>query len=174
MNATDPVSLLLSRLRGTKENATGWTAFCPAHDDRHDRSLSISRGDDGRALVHCFAGCEPERIVAAVDLSMADLFPRLLAGWGNGANRRTGEMEGTTTMTSSAPPPHSGLTLPEYAAAKRLDLGRLRSWGLSDAFSIRGGRPSVSRIAMEPATRRLSVFDCGSTRAQTVMAASSG
>ncbi|MDA0179738.1 hypothetical protein OJ997_05495 [Solirubrobacter phytolaccae] len=35
----------------------------------------MSEGDDRRALLHCFAGCEPRAIVAALGLSWADLFP---------------------------------------------------------------------------------------------------
>ena len=46
---------------------------CPAHDD-HEPSLSISVGDDGRVLLHCFAGCKPEQVVAALGLKMRDLF----------------------------------------------------------------------------------------------------
>jgi hypothetical protein len=34
----------------------GWTARCPAHDDRNP-SLSITEDRDGRVLLHCFAGC---------------------------------------------------------------------------------------------------------------------
>lgn len=31
--------------------------------------------DDGRTLIHCFAGCEPGAILAALGLTLADLFP---------------------------------------------------------------------------------------------------
>jgi hypothetical protein len=50
------------------------TARCPAHDDRSP-SLSVAEGVDGRTLIYCHAGCPPERIVAALGLSWADLFP---------------------------------------------------------------------------------------------------
>lgn len=49
------------------------TARCPAHDDRR-ASLSVAAGDDGRALVYCFAGCPTPEVVEALDLDMADLF----------------------------------------------------------------------------------------------------
>jgi len=42
-----------------------WMARCPAHDDRKP-SLSIRDGDDGRVLVRCHAGCEQERVIAAL------------------------------------------------------------------------------------------------------------
>jgi hypothetical protein len=34
----------------------GWMCKCPAHDD-NGPSLSITNGNDGRLLLHCFAGC---------------------------------------------------------------------------------------------------------------------
>lgn len=72
-----PIGLVLSRLgsNGVKPNGSGssWTARCPAHDDRQS-SLSVTIGDDGRALVKCFAGCDAESIVAAMGLQMKDLF----------------------------------------------------------------------------------------------------
>jgi len=46
---------------------------CPAHDD-HKPSLSVSEGDEGRVLLHCHAGCGSEAVVAALGLTMADLF----------------------------------------------------------------------------------------------------
>lgn len=45
---------------------------CPAHPDRQ-ASMSIT-GIEGQVLVHCHAGCETPDIVAAVDLTMADLY----------------------------------------------------------------------------------------------------
>ena len=52
----------------------GWKAKCPAHTDRHP-SLSITEGEDGGIRLKCFsAGCTTEAIVAAVGLTMADLF----------------------------------------------------------------------------------------------------
>jgi hypothetical protein len=36
--------------------------------------LSIARGEDGRVLLHCFAGCATDAILAALKLSRRDLF----------------------------------------------------------------------------------------------------
>jgi AAA domain/Toprim domain len=47
-------------------------AQCPAHDDRKP-SLAI-KGIEGQALLYCFAGCITEDVLAALDLSMADLY----------------------------------------------------------------------------------------------------
>jgi hypothetical protein len=40
--------------------------------------LSLAEGDDGRILLHCFAGCSVADVMAAVGLSVADLFPQRL------------------------------------------------------------------------------------------------
>jgi hypothetical protein len=65
---------LLDRLEGVRKAGRGWIARCPAHADR-SASLSISEGDDGRVLLHDFAGCEVADVLAAVGLTLADLFP---------------------------------------------------------------------------------------------------
>lgn len=64
---------VLTRFPGAKRSGAGWQARCPAHEDRTP-SLTISEGDDGRTLVHCHAGCTAEDIVAAVGLTLRDLF----------------------------------------------------------------------------------------------------
>ena len=74
-----PVDRLLERLERVKVTGPGrWSASCPGplhnNGDRNP-SLSISIGDDARALVRCFAGCEVSTIVAAIGLELSDLFP---------------------------------------------------------------------------------------------------
>jgi len=71
--AVDPLELLLSRLQRAKQHGERYLACCPAHDDKSP-SLSLTRGEDGRALVHCYAGCEPHDVLAAVGLGLRDLF----------------------------------------------------------------------------------------------------
>ena len=75
---------LLSRLEGAKRSQAGWAARCPSHDD-HNPSLSISEGDDGRILLHCWAGCRTADVLAALGMSWRDLFP---AGQKAGRRRR--------------------------------------------------------------------------------------
>lgn len=75
-----PLTLVIKALYAhgcdPKQNGKGFKAKCPAHNDRNP-SLSISEGDDGRALVKCHSnkGCTTERIVKAIDLTMRDLMP---------------------------------------------------------------------------------------------------
>lgn len=51
---------------------TGATVHCPVHEDASP-SLSVDQGDNGRPIVHCFAGCDPQDVIAA--LRERDLWP---------------------------------------------------------------------------------------------------
>lgn len=75
-----PLEKLLAKLPGARKIGKGWSARCPAHEDRK-ASLSVSAGDDGTALVKCHAGCDTSAILAAVGLKLADLFPQKAGGW---------------------------------------------------------------------------------------------
>lgn len=95
-----PLDQFLQRLEFVKPSAHAFSARCPAHDD-HSPSLSIKEGDDARVLVHCFAGCSPQEVVAALGLTLADLFPA------NGEPRR--------------PPPAPGVTRTALRAAVKFE-----------------------------------------------------
>lgn len=49
------------------------SARCPAHDDHHP-SLSVTHNGTDRVLLNCQAGCDPEEVVQAIGLTMADLY----------------------------------------------------------------------------------------------------
>ena len=66
------VQATLEAAGSRRQGAMSWT--CPAHDDQR-ASLSVKEGRDGRALLHCHAGCHPEDVLAALGLAWADLFP---------------------------------------------------------------------------------------------------
>jgi hypothetical protein len=81
---TDPVENFIAKLEQHQCNPRGgpdqWTAKCPVPghgQGRGDRnpSLSVARGENGEALVKCFAGCTPDEIVKALGMTLADLFP---------------------------------------------------------------------------------------------------
>lgn len=69
------VDVVIARLSQVRQRGNGWTARCPAHEDKGP-SLSITEGDDGRVLLHCFAGCSAVDVVGAIGLTLADLFDR--------------------------------------------------------------------------------------------------
>ncbi len=66
---------LLGRLeRVRRTGPCTYSACCPAHDDRGP-SLSVRETDDGRILLHCYAGCDPHDVLAAIGLTFRDLHP---------------------------------------------------------------------------------------------------
>ena len=69
---------LLDRLDDVRDRGNSqWLARCPAHEDSR-ASLSIKETDEGVVLLHCFAACSPDQVVATVGLELADLFPQKL------------------------------------------------------------------------------------------------
>lgn len=63
---------ILRRLKGVRQSGDGRLARCPAHPDKNP-SLSV-REENGRVLLHCFAGCAVEAICAALRIKVSDLF----------------------------------------------------------------------------------------------------
>jgi putative DNA primase/helicase len=56
---------MIAKALGGRKAGSGWTAHCPAHNDR-EPSLSIRAAGDGKALVRCHAGCDQERVISAL------------------------------------------------------------------------------------------------------------
>ena len=98
--SSQPVADILTRLSGAKQKGKGWTAQCPAHEDKKS-SLSVGEGRDGRALLKCFAGCSAEQVVTRLGLTMKDLYP-------------------------SKPPRRRSLTVTELAADKAIPVEFLK------------------------------------------------
>lgn len=65
---------ILRHLHGVRPNRGSWTALCPAHQDRNP-SLSV-RQENGKILLHCFAGCSVEAICSALTIDVRDLFTK--------------------------------------------------------------------------------------------------
>jgi hypothetical protein len=131
---------LLAELKGVARAGDGWTARCPAHDDRHN-SLSIHHRD-GRWLLRCHAGCGWQAIIDALGVDAADLFDDGKRGGGRlnpSDNRATAQQScepvgAPRSQEDLAPeqPGPQGLTLEQYAAAKGLPINFLKTCGLSE------------------------------------------
>ncbi|MBL1264521.1 CHC2 zinc finger domain-containing protein [Methylomicrobium sp. RS1] len=68
------IEKLITRLDGVKNMGHGrYTAKCPAHPDKSP-SLTVAE-KEGCVIFHCFAGCPPADVLAAVGLTFADLYP---------------------------------------------------------------------------------------------------
>jgi predicted P-loop ATPase len=75
-----PIHRILDKLKYTGQREAGrqYKCTCPGHDDGTE-SLSVTEAKGGKVLVHCFAGCKPEAIIAKLGLTMADLMPPTVA-----------------------------------------------------------------------------------------------
>jgi putative DNA primase/helicase len=98
---TDPVASFLTHLPDARQCGEHWEARCPAHDDQH-ASLSISRGQDGRVLLCCHAGCGAIAVVTALGLRMSALFPPR-AGAPRPAKRRVSRPPSATATIYQIP-----------------------------------------------------------------------
>ncbi len=131
-----PLDTVLGQLENVRAMVGGeHSARCPAHADRKN-SLSVGTGDDGRVLLKCFVGCDTVQIVGAIGLTLADLFPKGQPGEGG---RQIPSHDATTVQHPETVA--IGLTLAEYAEAKRLPEAFLRGLGLTDIHYF--GRPAV-------------------------------
>lgn len=82
-----PVDAVLQQLHKVRKSGpASWSARCPAHDDSGP-SLAIRETDDGRVLMHCFAGCSVHNVLAAIGMDIGDLFPAKPQSPGAGSPR---------------------------------------------------------------------------------------
>jgi len=87
---------ILTRTQAKEKKPDQWEGHCPGPTHKHgDRrpSLSVSRGNNGRILLHCHSGCARKSVLDALDLKDEDLFPpkdetRPRNGNGNGNTYR--------------------------------------------------------------------------------------
>src|SRR5215217_3575525 len=135
----------LRRLKVVFRNGNKATAFCPAHDDRNNPSLSVGVGEDDKVLLHCFVGCKFEDIISAMGLEQPDLFERpdgkgspcipqkIFRTVKRSAAQPRSDAKDTVPQVSSTPGTGgTGCNLEEYAVAKKLPVEFLRGLSLKD------------------------------------------
>jgi putative DNA primase/helicase len=144
------VEELLSRLEGVRRSGSGWTAKCPAHEDRHP-SLHVTQAED-RTLIHCHAGCKAEEILLALGLAWHDLYDHVTDNTGGFvAIYEYVDETGTLLFQVCRTPDKRFLQ-------RRPDGNGGWVWKLGDAVCCTGSRSSCRRSST--ATR------CGSPRAR--------
>jgi hypothetical protein len=130
---------VLDKLNVANRNGEKAMCYCAAHDDRNNPSLSL-KAENGRLLLHCFAGCHPEDIVSEIGLEMQDLFVE--EGGGSSIPPRTParlhargekvhEHAENGRASGDARSAH-GCTLGDYSKEKKLPEDFLRGLGLRD------------------------------------------
>jgi putative DNA primase/helicase len=55
----------IAKALGGRKAGAGWMARCPAHEDR-EPSLSLKDADGGKVLLCCHAGCDQQKVIAAL------------------------------------------------------------------------------------------------------------
>jgi hypothetical protein len=144
------INAFLAHFKGVRRSGSGWSALCPAHEDLN-ASLTIANGDRG-IVVRCHTGCTAEAIVAAVGLSLRDLFPDAgnissFTSSRKHANAQTGagapeNKEGASNRRCPTPVNKGGINLADYADAKSLPIAFLQELGLRDRRH--NGKPAIS------------------------------
>jgi hypothetical protein len=132
-----------------------YLAFCPAHDDRNTPNLRVRETEDGGVLLHCFAGCSQDGVLAALEergVPRRDLFAHVRQGHAGEVGERGVSLPPGARATlqprpekgdderqkglqppvqPSATPVQRACTLEAYAEAAKLPVEFLRELGLS-------------------------------------------
>lgn len=119
------IEKILDRLEGVKRVGRRWVARCPAHDDKSP-SLSLTEAQDGRVLLHCFAGCSAFDVVSAVGLELSDLFPERMEGYRSKALDEALQYERTYLATIKSAKDRGEELSPHDINRAELALHRLR------------------------------------------------
>ena len=70
-----PINRLLARLEGVESSGKGYRARCPACGGT-SRKLSLCEGDNGAVMMTCFSCHDTPAVLAALGLTLADLYPQ--------------------------------------------------------------------------------------------------
>ena len=160
-----PVHLVLSRLDGVKRSGRGWMARCPAHSDRN-ASLSVAEGDDGRVLLHDFAGCGAAAVLAAIGLSITDLFPRRLGHYTSPAERAAAAERARLTRIAAALSALASESTVVQIAAREIAAGRALSPADVDRLSLAAERIRDAHSVLWPSRRTFKEIVSGIHRAK--------
>jgi hypothetical protein len=95
------IDALLHRLERVQRSGQGWRADCPNGHKTHG-TLSLAQGDDGRLLLHCFAGCSTADVLGALGLTLGDVMPERLRDESPEGRRTARERFRLASMTAAA------------------------------------------------------------------------
>lgn len=98
------LDLFLAKLTGVKKTSRGFMAYCPGHDDggkcgrngKEGQSLEVWE-QDGSIGLKCYAGCNREAILSALDLTPGDLRQKPIRAAKPGAERQIERLYDYTT-----------------------------------------------------------------------------
>jgi hypothetical protein len=136
---------VLSRLDSVRTSGGGFMARCPAHNDRiPSLSVGLSRRGGG-VLIHCFAGCCTEDVLAALGLTYSDLYD----GWGLPAQNVAKPAPSIAAPAASIQPerkPRLGRpsAIYTYLDEEEQIVMQVRRWDTEEGKMIRQRRPDGS------------------------------
>lgn len=125
---------------------------------RRNPSLSVATGEDGRCLLHCFAGCTIEAVTQALGLGVGDLFDRSKQGPGGAGSAATQLVDvvhasGAELFHDQARIPHARFEVAGHHEVWPIESEDFALW-LGRIFFEREGR-AVSSIGLTDAVRTL-------------------
>lgn len=95
------IDALLHRLERVQRSGQRWRADCPNGHKTHG-TLSLAQGDDGRLLLHCFAGCSTADVLGALGLTLGDVMPERLRDESPEGRRAARERFRLASVTAAA------------------------------------------------------------------------
>ncbi|HUO04414.1 MAG TPA: toprim domain-containing protein [Candidatus Binataceae bacterium] len=140
---------VLARLEGARRSGAGFVARCPAHDDRAP-SLSLREGDDGRALLKCFAGCAYRDIVAALPRGGSATCAPRIAGASGRADGDRGRVAAALRIWSEARDPR-GTIVQDYLVGRGITF--TRGAPARTRYASTQGRCAAVNLAIPPSLR---------------------
>jgi hypothetical protein len=133
----------IARALGGRKSGRGWSARCPAHDDRTP-SLSLRDGESGRVLVHCHAGCDQGAVIDALrarglwpETIRPDRTPDQRRAWARQRRRDEADLRRARWFARAASAvAEEALAEMDVADCRRMDLTRLLAALRSDLGAL--------------------------------------
>jgi hypothetical protein len=136
VNAARPIDVVRSRFDIVFGAPPKMRARCPSHGSKGG-TIAIRETQDGKVLIHCFAGCKLSDILSAANLTEQDLFPD-----GESQRQRDREMFEARRRFKASPKRtiHEELTreLQAWRSRSRAELGYVPPAHASDLNAVRG------------------------------------
>ena len=85
-SSATPIDALLGRLEGVQRSGSGYRAQCPSCGGK-SRKLSLCEGESGDVMMTCFSCHDTPAVLAALGLTLADLYPQRIKDTTPGGRR---------------------------------------------------------------------------------------
>lgn len=146
---TSSLDPMLERLEGVKKTGPAqWKAKCPAHDDKTP-SLGVGLKAGGLIVINCLAGCEPEAVMSAIGMSLADLAPDRGRSYRTEADRPGGPLYKPKLYATAS---NAIAALEHRLGPRSRTWVYANEWGAEVAYVLRWDKPDGSKY-IRPVSR---------------------